>query len=68
MFRLEKRFTSFQRKNSLAGEPVKKWILHKSYSSLEDALKAYETVVEKYHDGHNFRIVHDGAVIKQKNT
>jgi hypothetical protein len=68
MVRLEKRLTSFMRKHTLSGKPYNKWTLHKSYSTLEDALQAYENLVAKYHNGHNFRIVHDGAVIKQKNT
>jgi hypothetical protein len=54
MVRLEKRLTSFMRKHTLSGKPYKEWTLHKSYSTLEDALQAYENLVAKYHNGHNF--------------
>jgi hypothetical protein len=67
MFRIEKRLTSFFRKNSLRSDEYKSWTLHNTYDSLADAEQAYETMIAKPGYGMNWRIVADDAVIKQKN-
>ena len=67
MFRIEKRLSSFFRKNSLRGAPFKRWTLHKTYDSLADAVQAYETMIAKPGYGMNWRIVSGDTVVKQKN-
>jgi hypothetical protein len=67
MFKLEKRLTSFFRKNSQRSADFKKWTLHKSYETLEDATRAYNVVVER-RKGLNWRILSGDVVIQQKNS
>jgi|688.fasta_scaffold199357_3 hypothetical protein len=67
MFRIEKRLSSFFRKNSLRIADFKKWTLHKTYDSLADAVQAYETMTAKPGYGMNWRIVSGDTVVKQKN-
>ena len=67
MFRIEKRLSSFFRKNSLRSADFKKWTLHKTYDSLADAVQAYETVIAKPGYSMNWRIVSGDSVVKQKN-
>ena len=69
MFRLEKRLTSFFRKNTEKTADFKKWTMHKSYETLADAEQAYAVMVEKSAlRGLNWRIVCGETVIKQKNS
>jgi hypothetical protein len=67
MFRIEKRLSSFFRKNSLRGADFKKWTLHKTYDRLADAVQAYDTMISKPGYGMNWRIVSGDTVVKQKN-
>jgi hypothetical protein len=67
MFRIEKRLSSFFRKNSLRGAPFKQWTLHKTYDRLADAVQAYDTMISKPGYGMNWRIVSGDTVVKQKN-
>ena len=69
MFKVEKRLTSFLRKNTERTADYKKWTLHKSYETLADAEQAYESMIEKTaRRGLNWRIVCGETVIKQKNN
>ena len=69
MFKLEKRLTSFFRKNTEKTADFKKWTMHKSYETLADAEQAYAVMVEKSaRRGLNWRIVCGETVIKQKNS
>lgn len=67
MFRIEKRLTSFFRKNSLHGAQLKSWTLHKTYGTRADAEQAYESLVAKSRVSVNWRIVSGDTVFKQKN-
>jgi hypothetical protein len=68
MFRLEKRLTSFFRKNTEKTADYKKWTLHKSYETLADAEQAYAAMIAKSRQGLNWRIVAGCTVIKTKNS
>jgi len=68
MFKLEKRLTSFFRKNTDKKADCKKWTLHKSYETLADAEQAYESMTTKSRQSLNWRIVCGETVIKQKNS
>jgi len=67
MFKLEKRLTSFFRKNTDKTADYKKWTLHKSYETLADAEQAYDSMTAKSRHL-NWRIVSGSTVIKQKNS
>ena len=66
-YRLEKRLTSFWRKRTDRDAPNKEWTLHRKYEAVEDAMKAYETLIAKTSGRYNYRVVHNGDIVRIRN-